>query len=200
MRNKLRLTIHRGGVGQRPNRLSQTHPVAASQTILSGMLMTLRSEAGKLKWVKGVIGASIPNQFAFAVDDSTDGDVKAAGNLQGLSANGDFELSTSQFVEPSVSVVYTAGVLLTPDDATGLVRPLASGDTDVTIVGVVVNDLEAPVDLAPAFVAGSLLPAADDNISAGVQGGTFQLGRATNAADLRRLRFYTVSPYLATLA
>jgi hypothetical protein len=191
LRNKLRMTIHRGGVGQRPNRMSQTHPVANSQTIL----MTLRSEGGTLKWVKGVIGASIPNQFFFAVDDSTDGDVRAAGNLQGLSVHGDFELSTSQFKEPGVGVVYTAGVLLTPDDATGLVRPVAVGDSDVTVVGIVVNDLTAPVDLSPGFVEGSLLPDNHADISAGVQGGTYRLGRATNAADKRRLRFTPVQPY-----
>jgi len=192
------MTTHRGCVGQRPNRLSQTHPVAASVVIVSGMLMTLRSEAGKLKWVKGIIGASIPNQFFFSEDDSTDGDVKAAGNLQGLSVFGDYEFSTSQFKEPAAGVVYTAGVLLTPDGTTGLIRPIASGDTAVTIVGVVVNDLVSPVNLAPAFT--DLLPAGDPNVSAGVQGGTFALGRATNAADLRRVRFYTVAPYLATLA
>lgn len=202
LRAKLRMTVHRGGVGQRPNRQSQTHPVADDETILSGMVMTLVSEAGALKWIKGFSGSSIPNQYFFAEDDSTDGDVQAAGlpgsgKLQGLSVHGDYELSTAQFTEPGGAVVYTAGTLLTPDAATGKVRNVKSGDTDVVVVGVVINDLVSPVNLAPTFT--DLLPDGDANISAGVQGGTFTLGRATNAVDLRRLRFNTVAPYLATV-
>jgi len=199
LRNRLRLTVHRGGVGQRPNRLSATHAVAADETILSGMLMTLirNTVTGRLEWIKGVSGSSLPNQFFFALDDSTDGDVKAAGNLQGLSVHGDYELSTAQY---KTGVTYNQGTLLTPEAATGLVRPVVlagqTQDVGVPVVGVVVKDYAPPVNLAPGFVAGSLLPEEGGAITPGVQGGTFVLGRATNATNLERIRFETVQPWI----
>lgn len=197
LRSKLRMTIIRGGVGQRPNRLSHTHPVAADQTILSGMLMTKVNEGDQSKWVKGVVQDSLPNQFFFAVDDSNDGDVRAAGNLQGLSVRGDYQLGTSQFVEPSQDYVYTEGTLLTPDGNTGLIRPVIEADKDVVVVAVCAKDYLGPIDLSSGFRSGSLLPDGDDNITEGIQGGVFELGRATNADDLRRLTIETVQPYLA---
>lgn len=206
LRSKLRMTVIRGGVGQRPNRLSHTHPVAADQTILSGMLMTKVNEDGQSKWVKGVINDSLLNQYFFALDDSTDGDVRAAGNLQGLSVRGDYQLGTSQFAAPSDDYVYTEGTLLTPDGDTGLIRPVIAGDTDVVVVAVCAKTYQGPVDLSSGFRANSLLPGDDENgvpdpnITAGVQGGIFDLGRATNANDLHRLTIETVQPYVTSIA
>jgi hypothetical protein len=200
LRAKLRLTIHRGGVGQRPNRPSQTLPVAANNVITSGMLITQDNVSGSLQWVKGVTEGSLPNQFFFALDDSNDGDVLAAGNLQGLSVRGDYNLSTSAYKAVGGANVYTVGTLLTPDGSTGNVRAVISGDEDVVVVGVVTHELAGVVDLSAGFVDGSLEPDGDANISDGVQGGVFRLARATNAADLTRLRFDTVAPYLTTVA
>jgi hypothetical protein len=99
LRAGLRLTIHRGGVGNRPNRLSASHPVADGETILSGMVITpvRNTTLSRNEWVRGVTGDSLDNSFYIAVDDSADGDVAAAGSLQGLSVRGDYEISTSQF-------------------------------------------------------------------------------------------------------
>lgn len=192
-RAKLRLTVHRGGVGQRPNRLSTTHPVATGETILSGMVCTLKENPTKsrLEWIKGVTVDSQPNQYFFAYDDSTDGDVQAAGNLQGLSVHGDYELSTAHFAE-GMGISYSQGTPLTADAATGNVKPAQAGDV---VIGIVSRDYAPPVDLAAGYVEGSLLPADDANITAGVQGGVFITGKATNAVDLRRIRFTTVQPY-----
>lgn len=187
LRAGLRLTIHRGGVGQRPNRLSATHPVADGETILSGMVMTLIREAGANKWVRGVALASQPNAYYVAVDDSTDGDVVASGTLQGLSVRGDYEVSTSQF---KAGESYVVGDLLTPDADTGLFKKATTGDIAIAQV---VKDYDGPVDLGASFT--DLVPTPATTISSGVQGGLYTRPRETNASDNRRLRIELVAPF-----
>lgn len=197
LRAGLRLTIHRGGVGNRPNRLSAQAPVAADETILSGMVMTLVNNAvkGRNEWIRGVTEDSLPNTYYIAVDDSADGDVVASGNLQGLSVRGDYEISTSQFtddVEESGDLyVYAVGTELTPDGDTGLVKPAAEGDV---VIGVVVKDYAPPVDLAASFT--DLKPDPATAQSTGTQGGVYIRPRETNAQSLKRLRFELVPPYI----
>lgn len=188
LRAGLRLTIHRGGVGNRPNRLSASAPVASGETILSGMVISLVASAGVNEWVRGITEDSLPNSIYLAVDDSTDGDVAAAGSLQGLSVRGDYEVSTSQF---KTGVSYTVGTELTYDAATGKVKPAAAEDL---VIGVVVKDYNPPVNLEGSF--GELQPDPATTQSSGMLGGVFVRPRETNAQDLRRLRFETVQPYI----
>lgn len=187
----LRLTIHRGGVGNRPNRLSASAPVADGEdTILSGMVITMVENAvkGRNEFVRGVTVDSLPNNFYLALDDSTDGDVVAAGSLQGLSVRGDYEVSTSQFADGET---YTVGTELTPDGATGLLTPASAGDV---VIAVVTKDYNPPVDLAASFTG--LQPNPATTQSTGVQGGVYRRPRETNAADVTRLRIELVQPYI----
>lgn len=192
------MIVHRpvGGVGQRPSRLSATHPVASGVTILSGQLITLveNTTDAQLEWTigydSGAEGAR-PYTFYFAVDDSADGDVLAAGNLQGLSVNGDYELSTAHYKSGET---YKAGDPLTFDGVTGDLKK-ATLATDLVLARIV-KDFAAPVDLSAGYVSGTLEPTAGGVITPGVQGGTFLYGKHTNATDLTMIRFETVHPYL----
>lgn len=190
LRAKLRMTIHRGGTGQRPNRLSSTHAVADAEVILSGQVMTLVRNSAKSRneWVKGLTGSSLPNTFYIAVDDSADGDGVAAGNLQGLSVRGDYEISTAHFKSGET---YYAGDALTPDGTTGnLKKATTSSDT---VIAHVVKDFDAPVDLGATYT--DLKPTPATTVSSGVQGGVFVRSRETNAQDLNRIRVELVQPY-----
>lgn len=194
LRASLRLTIHRGGTGNRPDRLSASYPVGTGETILSGMLMTVERDTinGRNVWVKGTgsgatgVGAQ-SNSYYIAVDDSTDGDVLASGSLQGLSVRGDYELSTSQFVGTSFKV----GDCLTPasgDDDGKLKVTTTRGDI---VIGHVVKNYDAPVDLGATYTPN----AETATQSAGVTGGVYIRPKETNATDLCRIRFETVPPY-----
>lgn len=192
LRAGLRLTIHRGGTGNRPNRLSASYPVGENEVILSGMVITAsrNTEKSRNEWVKGVQSDSVgnvsqANSYYIAVDDSTDGDVLAAGSLQGLSVRGDYEVSTSQFTGSNFQV----GQPLTPDGATGKLK-LAATPGDVVIAHVV-KDYVGPVDLAASFTAYG----ATATQTAGVTGGVYIRPRETNAQDLQRLRIELVPPY-----
>ncbi len=190
LRAGLRLTIHRGGVGNRPNRLSASAPVADGETILSGQVMTLVRNAtlSRNEWVRGVTGSSQANTYYIAVDDSTDGDVLAAGSLQGLSVRGDYEISTSQF---KAGESYVVGDPLTPDADTGTLKKATAGDE---VIAHVVKDYDGPVDLGASFT--DLLPNPADTQSAGVKGGVYRRPRETDAQDLQRLRIELVPPYI----
>lgn len=198
LRSKLRMIIHRpvGGVGQRPTRLSSTHAVQSGATIASGMVMTLVENAtlGRLEWTPGFDAGALgarPNTFHFAVDDSTDGDVGAAGNFQGLSVRGDYELSSARF---KAGETYKVGDPLTFDGVTGNLK-LASAPTDIVIAHIT-EDYASPVDFGGGYVTGSLEPAEGGSVTPGVQGGVYLTGKHTNASNLELVRFETVQPYL----
>lgn len=182
------MTIHRGGVGNRPNRLSASAPVQDGEEILSGMVMTLNrnTETGRNEWIKGFDAvASLPNTYYIAVDDSTDGDVAAAGSLQGLSVRGDYEISTSQFT----GTTFYAGDALKADGVTGkLVKTTTPGDV---VIAHVVKDYTGPVDLAASFDTYGATATQSD----GVTGGIYRRPRETNAQSLERLRIELVPPY-----
>jgi hypothetical protein len=196
LRDNLKMTVHRGGVGNRPNRLSETHPVGSEQLALikSGSVMTLDSQDDTLKWKAGG-GGSVTGQFYFAKDDANQGDVMAAGALEGLSCLEAYQLGISQFVTDS----YTAGDKLVPSStAPGKVEKL---DEDVGgyVVAVVALDLVAPITLAPTI--GQQDPS-DENgdpipggASPGVEGGVYVVGRDHTASNLEQLRINTVQPY-----
>lgn len=182
------MTIHRGGVGNRPNRLSASAPVKDGEEILSGMVMTLNrnTDTGRNEWIKGFDGSdSLPNTYYIAVDDSTDGDVVAAGSLQGLSVRGDYEISTSHFTGST----FYAGDALKADGVTGkLVKTITPGDV---VIAHVVKDYVGPVDLAASFTPYGATATQSD----GVTGGIYRRPRETNAQDLNRLRIELVPPY-----
>lgn len=195
-RAKLRLTIHRGPIGNRPDRLSKTYPVAEGETILSGQVISIRrnSLTQQNEWVRGHnAGLDQPNSFFIAVDDRvvsqygiSDRDVHAAGNLQGLSVRGDYELSTAHFKSGES---YVSGDELTYDAVSGNLKKATTGDI---VIGVVSHDYSAPVDFSSVYV-----PAADPagQVSDGVKGGSFTIGRHSNAQALTYLRFETRQSY-----
>jgi hypothetical protein len=185
-RANLRMTVIRGGVGQRPNRISETHPVKTGEgidPILSGMVMTLENDGGTLKWVRGN-GGNVAGQFFFAVDDSTQGDVAAAGTLQGYSVLEAYTLRIAQFAADD----YVAGDKLTPDGTTGKVKKAEAGDV---VIAVVALDYAQPINLGHTYTPVD----GDANVSDGVKGGTYVVGRATNAESLEALHITTVQPY-----
>lgn len=157
------------------------------------MTMVQNERLSRNEWVKGVQvdssgAAGLARTYYIAVDDSTDGDVVAAGSLQGLSVRGDYEISTSQFVGNA----FKAGTPLTPatgaDD--GRLKEATSGDV---VIAHVVKDYSGPVDLGSTYT--DLLPSPPTTVSSGVKGGVYIRPRETNAVDLRRLRMELVPPY-----
>lgn len=189
------MTIHRGGVGQRPNRLSATYPVQANVTIYSGQVITpYRNTTVGIQAMEWILGAPIgagnnsPNSYYIAVDDSTDGDVLAAGNLQGLSVRGCYEISSAWVDEASVVV----GDPLTPSLAKPGYFRKATLASDIVIAHVV-QDYSAPVDLDYDY--SSLLPEAGGVVTPGVQGAVYTRPKETNAQSLLRVRMELVQPY-----
>ncbi len=196
-RAKLRLVIYRGAHGNRPDHRSATYPVAEGETILSGQLISVRRNTltGENEWVRGHDAAlDQANSFYIADGDYvvteygvSDRDAHAAGNLKGLSVHGDYELGTARY---KAGESYVAGDELTYDGTTGDLKKAST--TGNIVIGVVTHDFAAPVDFSSAYV-----PAVDAAglVSDGVKGGSFTIGRHSNAIDLTRVRFETNAPY-----
>lgn len=188
-RAKLRLTVHRGFDGNRPTRLSATHPVKTGEVITSGMIISIVRNTTKLtnEWIRGYVpGTSLPNTFYVAFDDGADGDARAAGNLQGLSVRGDYDLSTAAVKSGET---YVVGDELTFDAVTGDFKKAVA--TNI-VIGVVVRDYAAPVNLGATYVPFDSTALVSD----GVLGGKFTIARHSNATNLTRVRLETVSPYV----
>ncbi len=189
-RERLRLIEHRDPFGNRPTGLSGTFPVKADELILSGMVISVERNItySRNEWVVGHTTAdSLGKELAFAVDDSTDGDVVAAGNLRGLTARGGHDISIPYTKEGEL---YQYGDLLAPDYTNpGWLKKAEVGDL---VVGVVSKDYESPVDHKTTFIPAPATP----TVSAGVKGGTFILGHHTAAKDVRLVRIITCEPYL----
>lgn len=190
-RERLRLIEHRDPYGNRPTGLSGTFPVKADEEILSGHLISVERNVtySRNEWVKGHTTAdSLGLELAFAVDDATDGDVVAAGNLRGLTARGGHDISIPYTKEGEI---YKYGDLLSPDYTNpGWLKKAEPGDL---VVAVVSKDYESPVDHKTTFVPAP----ATGQVSAGVKGGSFHLGHHTAAKDVRLVRIITCEPYLA---
>lgn len=139
-------------------------------------------------WVRGYDPVTAQGkELAFAVDDSTDVDVVAAGNLRGLSVRGGHDISIPY---TKADETYQYGDELTYDEATGYVTKANPGDL---VVAVVTKDYSSPVENKTVYTPSD----ATATVSAGVTGGTFVLGRHSNAADVRLVRIVTVEPYTA---
>ena len=189
-RARLRLIEHRDPYGNRPTGLSGTFPVKSGEAILSGMLMSVvrNTVTGRNEWVKGYSGSSQGLELAFAVDDATDPDVVAAGNLRGLSARGRHDISIPY---TKAGETYQYGDELTYDGVTGHLKKVTG--VGELVVAVVSKDYDSPVDHQTTFVPAD----ATATVSAGVQGGQYLLGHHTNATDVRLVRLVTVEPYLS---
>ncbi len=188
-RARLRLIEHRDPFGNRPTGLSGTFPVKADATILSGQLISVKRNTvtGVNEWVLGYNPASSQGrEIAFAIDDSTDPDVIAAGNLRGLSARGRHDISTPY---TKAGETYQLGAELTYDGVTGFLKAAVGGDL---VVAVVSKDYSAPVNHATSYVPND----ATANVSAGVTGGSFHLGHHTAAESVSLTRVITVEPYV----
>lgn len=195
----LRLIVHRGFSGNRPTGLSRTLAVSDS-TIKSGMLITPKwdASAGIYQWSKGFdvatsgsdTEASVPT-FFWAMDDPTDPDVEAAGNLLGLSCLGNYELSTA-FVK--AGEVFSEGEYLTYDGVTGNMKSAVNGDV---VFARVSRDYDAPVNLGSSYTPnGVVLNDAAEAVDDGTTGGEFVAGQTTGAATLTVVRFEPIQPLL----
>ncbi len=190
LRARLRLIEHRDPLGNRPTGLSGTFPVKTGEAILSGMLMSVvrNTVSGRNEWAKGYNpSAAQGRELAFAVDDATDPDVVAAGNLRGLSARGRHDISIPY---TKANETYQYGDELTYDGVTGYLKAATTGNL---VVAVVSKDYASPVDHQTVFTPAD----ATATVSAGVQGGTYTLGHHTNATDVTLVRIITVEPYAA---
>jgi len=190
-RARLRLIEHRDPYGNRPTGLSGTFPVKSGAAILSGMLMSVvrNSVSGRNEWALGYNPAVAQGrEIAFAVDDATDPDVVAAGNLRGLSARGRHDISIPY---TKANETYQYGDELTYDGVTGYLKKVTGAGQ--LVVAVVSKDYDSPVDHQTVFVPAD----ATATVSAGVQGGQYLLGHHTNATDVRLVRIITVEPYLS---
>lgn len=173
-RPKIRATVLRGYDPNNPTRLTQSHRVKSSVTILSGMLISLATGGdGVLEWEKGWVEGRIPY---FAVQDSADFDVRSANSLVGFSCLGNFEFRTGYF---KAGETYTVDTPLTPGTGgdLGYVLPttLESGDP---ICGYVTR-ANAPVDLKDGGPKG--YPADSSAVDSEVI--TFQMAWLPNTAD-----------------
>jgi hypothetical protein len=188
-RARLRLIEHRDPFGNRPTGLSGTFPVNADATILSGQLISVKRNTvtGVNEWVLGYNPAtSQGREIAFAIDDSTDPDVIAAGNLRGLSARGRHDISTPY---TKAGETYQYGTELTYDAVTGFLKAAVATNL---VVAVVSKDYSAPVNHATSYVPND----ATADVSAGVTGGSFHLGHHTAADSVSLTRIITVEPYV----
>lgn len=107
-----RLEVLRGFDPNEPRTQTAAYRVKSGETILSGMVITPRWNAGDsvYEWAVGIGAVSDYYPIYFALQDSTDEDVLEAGNLVGLSCAGQFELQTA-FYDPADT--YNEGSLLT---------------------------------------------------------------------------------------
>ena len=135
-RMKPRLNVVRGDqFRDSANGLSQALPVALDTTILSGQLIAPMDD----EWVlAGALGTDTDldhdPDYYFAFDDSEDEDVIEAGQLPGISCQGQYEVETAFF---KADETYSRGTKLTADtDNPGSVRPAADGEV---VIGTVVS-------------------------------------------------------------
>lgn len=107
-RTKLRLIGNRGFTAMnRPNFVSWRHPVAAGVTIKSGQVISAKRNtvSGKTEWVLGYDPAtSARHMIAFALDDSDDADVLAAGNLVGVPCVPEYGIQTG-YIKDAVTFI-----------------------------------------------------------------------------------------------
>ncbi len=122
----------------------------------------------------------------------TDADVRAAGTLAGLSSNGDHDLSSAWYL---LGETYQVGTELTPDGTTGQFRPAEPGEL---VFAKVKRDFDPPVDFGPVYTPASQT----GTVSAGVRGGSFKVGRHSEAQPegLLLVRMELVPTYIKPAA
>jgi hypothetical protein len=159
-RAKPRVTVHRGYNPNEPQTLTQSHPVKAATTVLSGQVIYLvwNSTTAKYEWNLGCADAHTPYIALQDWDKSGtaglgafgyDPDVIEAGKLTGLSCAGKFEISTAYFYDTTYAM--DAALTYTPYDGSGNgnagdLRPAASGEPVVGFISRT-NGENSPSDL-----------------------------------------------------
>lgn len=186
-RDKLRIIVH-NEQGQKPH-LYDRFPVAEGQVILSGQVISAyrNTVLNRIEWIRGYNpGTSQAGVIWIARHDSADGDVLAAGTLAGLSSNGDHDISSSRY---KTGDTYRVGTELTYDAITGNFKVATQGEL---VFAKVKRDFNPPVNFGPVYTPAP----ADSGVSAGVKGGSFKVGRHSEAVDLNLVRFETVPTYV----
>ena len=124
-----KITVLRGFDPNEPRTRQISFPVASGVTILSGQVISLAWNGTNYNWVLGCTGTNTPH---FALQDSVDADVIAAGKLTGLSCSGQYEIQMGFYSAGT----YNVDVPLTFDGTTGNVVPTTWGST-LPVLGVV---------------------------------------------------------------
>lgn len=116
LRAKPYLRVLQGFDPNEPQTRSRSAPVKSGVTVVSGNVIVLEYVSANAQWewvladrAEAAHRKQVPH---FALQDATDSDVAAAGQLTGLSCSGQFELQTGYFVTPSGGEPLTNGAAL----------------------------------------------------------------------------------------
>jgi hypothetical protein len=175
----------------RPNYVSWRHPVAAGVTIRSGQIISAKRNVttGRTEWVLGYDPAtSARHMIAFALDDSDDADVLAAGNLVGVPCVPEYGIQTGYIKD---AVTFIEGDEVTHDGVTGDVMKAVS--TSI-VIGRVAMQYAAPVDLGATFTPSAVAA----NQSPGMQGGSYVAAKHSEASPsgLSVVRIELLQPFI----
>ena len=137
-----RLEVLRGFNPNEPFTLSQAYPVKSGVTILSGQVISpeWQSATEDYQWVLGVASQGVAPFIA--LNDSADYDVVSAGNLNGLSCAGQFEVQIP-FYKTADAANLVNGVAIAADGTTGNIK--VAGTSDVVIGNITRN--HGPLDI-----------------------------------------------------
>ncbi len=123
-RSTPRIRVPRGYNPQQPFGLKAAYPVATGVTIKSGQVISPKKNVSTLilEWVLGK--DSDASVVYFAINDSADFDVIAAGTLPALSSEGEYEIETNFFKRGDA---YVDGAAVTADGVTGNLKLAVAG-------------------------------------------------------------------------
>ena len=144
-RSKPRVQILKGWDPNEPRTRTRSAPVKSGVTVLSGEILALEwvSADSEWQWVLADRSNAEHRKQApyIAQDDSVDPDVRASGQLVGLSCSGQFEVQTAYYVTPGGGdQPLPAGIALTYGDGAdaGKVETTARGaGPTVPVIGVI---------------------------------------------------------------
>jgi len=128
--------------------LSQSDFIGVAQNdtnIVSGQLVIL-DNSGNIDLAGGTPSGNTyaginTARYGFALNDQTDGDVIESGKIGAYGLDGNSIIETDQTTASINSTNYPIGTAVVPDaTATGLVAPLASGNSTARIIGYVTDN------------------------------------------------------------
>lgn len=165
-RSKPYLRVLRGYDPNEPQTRTRSAPIKDGITILSGQVIALEWDADAAIYVWNVADRATAEHLLqtphFALQDSTDKDVVAAGLLTGLSSSGQFELQTG-FYSTAGSPALSEGTPVTygTSGTAGKVETCAFGDGPTKpVIGVLSGGMYA----GPLSLAGTCSEASDVNV------------------------------------